>query len=175
MVKINSAISLLSELCNFMLLRVPNNTYDSTGMLNIDEGVVLVDNRLKILLCFADSEREVHTRKFLKQCKDRISIPERESRVLQSCVSVSKCEVRVQRETRVLPAPKCDTRVLPVSERETRISNSKRETRILRQAQPTLETHISTQHKVCVSTKKRETRIQNGMSSRHKKSKIPHP
>ena len=49
MVKINPAITLLFELCNFMLPRVLNNPYRSTGMLNIDEGIVLVDNRLKIL------------------------------------------------------------------------------------------------------------------------------
>jgi len=49
MVKINLAITLLSKLYNFRLLRVFHNPYDSTEILNVDEGVVLVDNRLKIL------------------------------------------------------------------------------------------------------------------------------
>ena len=49
MVKIHSAIPILSELYNSRLLRVPKNSCDSTEMLNIDEGIVLVDNRLKIL------------------------------------------------------------------------------------------------------------------------------
>jgi len=49
MVKINPAITLLSKLCNSRLLRVPNNLYDSTRMLNVDEGVMLVNNRSKIL------------------------------------------------------------------------------------------------------------------------------
>ena len=40
----HSAITLLSTLCNFRLPRVPNNPCDSTGMLNVDEGIVLVDN-----------------------------------------------------------------------------------------------------------------------------------
>ena len=30
-------------------MRVPNNPFDSTGMLNVDEGVTLVDNRSKTL------------------------------------------------------------------------------------------------------------------------------
>ena len=49
MVKIHSAILLLSELCNFRLPRVPNNPCNSIGMLNVDEGIVLVDNGSKIL------------------------------------------------------------------------------------------------------------------------------
>jgi len=49
MVKINSAISLLSDLCNSRLSRVPNNPYDSTEMLNIDEGITRIDNSSKIL------------------------------------------------------------------------------------------------------------------------------
>ena len=44
-----SAITLLSELCNSRLPRVLNNPCGLIGMLNVDEGVVLVDNRLKIL------------------------------------------------------------------------------------------------------------------------------
>jgi len=48
-VKINSAVLLLSKLYNFRLSGVPNNPYGLTGMLNIDKGVVLIDNRLKIL------------------------------------------------------------------------------------------------------------------------------
>ena len=49
MVKINSAISLLSELCNFRLPMVSNNPCDSTRMLNVDEGVVPVEISSKIL------------------------------------------------------------------------------------------------------------------------------
>jgi len=48
-VKINSDIHLFSKLCNSRLSGVLNNFYDSTGMLKVDEGVGLVDNRLKIL------------------------------------------------------------------------------------------------------------------------------
>ena len=44
----------------------------------------------------------------------------------------------------------------------------------MRQTQPTLEISISTPHDVRVSTKKRETRIQNGMFSRHKEPKSSH-
>ena len=43
------------------------------------------------------------------------------------------------------------------------------------QAQPTLEIRVSTPREVNVSTKQRETCIQNGMSSRHRKPKSPHP
>ena len=49
MVKINSTILFLFKLCNFMLLKVLNNLYGSIGMLNIDEGVAHVNNKLKIL------------------------------------------------------------------------------------------------------------------------------
>jgi len=53
MVKINLAITLLranaSELCNYRLMRVANNPCDSTEMLNIDEGIALIDNRSKTL------------------------------------------------------------------------------------------------------------------------------
>jgi len=48
-VNINYVILLLSKLCNFRLLGVPNNPCGLTGMLNVDEGVVLVDSILKIL------------------------------------------------------------------------------------------------------------------------------
>ena len=48
-VKINSAVLLLSKLYNFRLPGVPNNPYGLIRMLNVDKGVVLVDNRLKIL------------------------------------------------------------------------------------------------------------------------------
>ena len=49
MVKISSVVFLVSKLCNFRLPGVPNNPCDSTGMLNIGEGVAHVDNKLKIL------------------------------------------------------------------------------------------------------------------------------
>ena len=49
MVKINSVIPLLSELYNSRFLRISDNPCDSTGMLNIDEGIILVDNILKFL------------------------------------------------------------------------------------------------------------------------------
>ena len=49
MVKINPAITLLSELCNFRLPRIPSNPCGLIGMLNVNEGVMLVDSRLKIL------------------------------------------------------------------------------------------------------------------------------
>ena len=49
MVKTNSSILLLSKLCNSRLSGVPNNLYGLTVMLNVDEGVAHVDNRLKIL------------------------------------------------------------------------------------------------------------------------------
>ena len=47
--KINSAFLLLSKLCNSKLLGVPNNSCDLIRMLNVDVGVVLVNNILKIL------------------------------------------------------------------------------------------------------------------------------
>ena len=50
-VKINFAVLLLSKLCIFRLSRLPNNPYNLIRMLNVDEGFVLVDNRLKILQC----------------------------------------------------------------------------------------------------------------------------
>ena len=49
MMKINSVILLLSKLCNFRLLGVPNNPCGLTGMLNINDGATLIDNSLKIL------------------------------------------------------------------------------------------------------------------------------
>ena len=49
MVKINPAITILSELCNFWLSRVSNNPCDSTGMLSDDGGTALVVNKLKKL------------------------------------------------------------------------------------------------------------------------------
>ena len=48
-VKINSTISLLSELCNYRLPKVPNSPCDSIGILNVNGGVILVDNRSRIL------------------------------------------------------------------------------------------------------------------------------
>ena len=49
MVKINTTITLLSELCNFMLLRVPNNSCNSTKMLSDDRGDAPVFNKSKKL------------------------------------------------------------------------------------------------------------------------------
>jgi len=49
MVKINLAITLLCELCNFRLSGVPNKPCDSTEMLNVHKGVTLVDNKLQTL------------------------------------------------------------------------------------------------------------------------------
>ena len=49
MVKINSSVPLLSKLCNFRLLGVSNNPCSLTKMLNVDKGVMLVNNRLRIL------------------------------------------------------------------------------------------------------------------------------
>jgi len=49
MVMINLTINLFSELCNFRLPRVPNNPCDSIEMLNVNEGVTLIDNRSKTL------------------------------------------------------------------------------------------------------------------------------
>jgi len=69
----------------------------------------------------ADSECEVHTRVPLRQR-----------------------EVRVQRETRLLPTPKRETRVLPASKHDSRISDPKCETRILRQTQPMPDAPVST-------------------------------
>ena len=48
-VKINSAVLLLSKLCNFRLPGVANNACDSTRMLNVDEDVTHVNYKLKIL------------------------------------------------------------------------------------------------------------------------------
>ena len=48
-VKINSVVLLLSKLSNSRLSGVPNDPCSLTRSLNIDEGIVLVDNRLKIL------------------------------------------------------------------------------------------------------------------------------
>ena len=48
-VETNSAVVHLSKLCNSRLLRVPNDLYILTGMLNVDEDAAHVDNRLKIL------------------------------------------------------------------------------------------------------------------------------
>ena len=47
--KINPTITLLSELYNFRLPRVPNNPCGSIKMVNVDVGIVLVNNRSKIL------------------------------------------------------------------------------------------------------------------------------
>jgi len=70
--------------------------------------------------------------------------------------------------------PKALDRLLLISERDVRVSNSKREAYVMSQAQPTLEIRVSTPREVRVSTKQRETCVQNGMSSRYKKPKSPH-
>ena len=49
MVKTNSAVLLLSKLCNSRLSWVPNNLYGLSEMLNVDEGAAHVDNRLRKL------------------------------------------------------------------------------------------------------------------------------
>ena len=49
MVKINPFITLLSELSNSRMLRILNKSCGLIRMLNVDKGVMLVDNRLKIL------------------------------------------------------------------------------------------------------------------------------
>jgi len=49
MVKISSTVLLLSKLCNFRLPEIPNNPCDSIRMLNVNEGIVYVDNKSKIL------------------------------------------------------------------------------------------------------------------------------
>ena len=49
MVETNLAITLLSGLYNFKLLEVPNDPCDSTGMLNVDKGITLIDNKLQTL------------------------------------------------------------------------------------------------------------------------------
>ena len=85
-------------------------------MLNVDESVARVDNRLKILQCSADSECEVDTRISLKQREDRVSVPECEFCILQ------QREVRAKCETHVLTAPKGEARILSVPEREARVS-----------------------------------------------------
>jgi len=72
----------------------------------------------------ADSEREVHTHVSFKQREDRASVPECESCILQ------QCEVRVKRETRILPALICEVHILSVSERDAYVSNSKRDGRV---------------------------------------------
>ena len=164
MVKTNSTISLLSKLHNFRLLEVLNNPQNSTAMLNVDKGIALVDNRSKTLqthsanaICSADTEHEVQTSVTLKQCQVCISIPECETRVPQTHVSTSKREVRVlppKRETRILSTPKCEICILPVPKCDSRVSNTKREVRVMRQTLPTLKIHVSIPRVVCVSNKK---------------------
>jgi len=65
-VKINSAVFLLCKLCYSRLSGVPNNPCGLTGMLNVDEGIVLVDNILHhkhvsrmrgLYLCFFQATR----------------------------------------------------------------------------------------------------------------------
>ena len=57
--------------------------------------------------------------------------------------------------------------VLPFLGRDSRISDPRREIRVLRQAHPMPEVCVSIPREVCVLTKQRETHVQNGMSSRH--------
>ena len=61
------------------------------------------------------------------------------------------------------PAPKCETHVLSISERDAHVSNYKCDGR------------VSAPRKVRISIKQRDTRVQHGMSSRHKMPKSPHP
>ena len=49
MVKTNPVITLLFRLYNFRLPGVPNNPRESTEMLNVDEDIALIDNKLKNL------------------------------------------------------------------------------------------------------------------------------
>jgi len=62
-----------------------------------------------------------------------------------------------------------------VPERDSWVSNTRHDVRILGQTQPTLEVRVSTPREVCVSIKKCETHVQNGMSLRYKEPKSPHP
>jgi len=182
MVKINPAITLLSELCNFRLPRIPSNPCGLIGMLIVDESVALVDNRLKIL----------QRQSVLQILKARstpafLSSDARTTFLFQNASpaffnnarfpsNARPSSVSLKREARVLHVSKRDscvsnskreTPVLSASGRDYRVSNSTRETRVSRLTQPTLE--------VRVSTKKCETRVQNDMSSRHKEPKSPHP
>ena len=50
MVKTNPAITLLSGLYNSMLPGVPNNPCDLIEILNVNKGIMLVENKLKTLL-----------------------------------------------------------------------------------------------------------------------------
>ena len=152
MVKIHSAIPLLFELCNFRLTRVFNNPCDSTGMLNVDEGVVLVDNKSKIL--------QIQNVRFIPAF---FSSNARTAFLFQSASPAflnhaSQCTYSAYSRTWF-----------------SHFFNSKRETRVLRQTQPTLEVRISIPREVYVSTNKHEIRIQNGMYLRHKEPKSPHP
>ena len=88
-------------------------------------------------VCSANPKCEVYTRIFLKQHKDRVFVPERESRVLQ------QRKVRVIREVRV----KREACAMSVSEHEARASTK-------------LDDRVLTQRKVLVSPRKFETRVQ---------------
>jgi len=98
-------------------------------------------------ICSADSEREVRTHVSLKQRKDHVFVPERESRVLQ------QHEVRVKHETHVLMALKREARALSISEHEAHVSKKP-------------DGRVSTQRDVRVLIKKLETHVQ---------LKSPHP
>ena len=139
MMKINFSIFLLSKLCDFRLPGVSNNPCDSTEMLNIDEGLVYVDNKSKIL---------------------------QKSSILQiqnTSIPLKQCEVRIQCETRVPLTPKCETHILLASEYESHISSHKRDIHVLRQTQPTPEARVSTsKHEIRIlPASKEDSRVFN--------------
>ena len=92
-------------------------------------------------ICYADSECEDDTRVSLKRREDRVSVLERESRIIQQCEVHAKCE------TRVLTDPKREASILSVPECEACVSTK-------------CEGHVLTQREVRVSTRKCETRFQ---------------
>ena len=73
------------------------------------------------IICSADSKHEVDTRVSPKQHEDRVSVLERESRVLQQRGVLQQRVVCAKRETHILMAPKHAARILSVPEREARV------------------------------------------------------
>jgi len=153
--KTHAAISLRSRLYNFRLPGILNSPWDSIGTLNVDEGVVLIDNKSKILQL--QSILQIQNMRlrpaflwnnmrpaFFK----RVSIPKREIHVL---------------------APKCETRVQSVPGRDSRVPTTQREVCVLKQTLPKCEAQTR------VSSQKRKVHVQSGIFLKHTKLKSPHP
>ena len=161
--KLYPAITLLSKLCRFRLSRVPNNLYDSTEMLNVDEGVThtsTINWRFYRSNLFCRFRTRGSYSCFLS------------GNARSASNAKAAFHLPLNRKARVLrrTQPLLDTHV-STSKHETRIFNSKHDGRISTQC----DGRILRPCEALISIEKHETHVQNGLSSGYNRPKSPHP